>query len=317
MIYKGRINFKPEITGSMRDAFCEALLVAGERCKDVFVLTADQGKSVKPFAKRYPDRFIDVGIAESNMIGIAAGLALSGKRPFVTTIAGILITRACEQIKNDVCYQNAAVRIVGHGGGISYGVLGPTHHSIEDIAIIRAMPHMTVVVPGDPVEANKAILASVDWTSPIYIRIGTGTEQVIYEDDYDFKIGEPVVFKSGSHVCIFANGQCLVQALKAGSILEKEGIYAGVVNVHTVKPLLKDKIIESGGKARIIVTLEEHNVMGGLGSAICELLSDEKDYKVVRIGVPDCFAPVGSRKELYKRYGMDSESLVNKIRMLI
>lgn len=316
MVYKGKINANPDKTGSMRDAFCEALLEAGELSNDVFVLTADQGKSVKPFAKKYPERFIDVGIAESSMVGIASGLALSGKRPFITTIAAILILRACEQIKNDVCYQNAGVRIVGHGGGISYGVLGPTHHSTEDIAIMRAMPNMTVVVPADPVEAKKAILAAIDFPSPIYIRIGTGSEQIIYEDGYDFRIGEPVVLKPGADVCIMANAQCLVQALNASCILEREGIHVGVVNVHTVKPQSKKKILELAGGTRTIVTVEEHNILGGLGGAISELLSDEGGCQVVRIGVPDCFAPVGTRTELYKKYGMDSDSLVQRIRSL-
>jgi len=317
MEYRGKINLNPEIIGSMRDAFCEALLEAGEKYPEVFVLTADQGKSVKPFAQKYPNRFINVGIAESNMIGIAAGLALRSKKPFVTTIAAILVLRACEQIRDDVCYQNVGVKIVGHGGGLSYGILGPTHHSIEDVAIARAIPNMCVVVCGDAMEAKKAILAAIDFPSPIYIRIGTGREQIIYGEDYDFRIGEPVVFKSTGQVCIMANSQCLVQALEASRILEEEGIQVGVVNVHTVKPLFKEKIIEAAGNARTIVALEEHNVLGGLGSAISEVLSEEEGYRIVRVGVPDCFAPVGSRVELYREYGMDSKSLVKKIKLLV
>lgn len=317
MEYTGEINYDPEVTGSMRDAFCEALLEAGRRYPEVYVLTADQGKSVKPFAQEYPDRFVDVGIAEANMVGIAAGLALRGKRPFVTTIAAILILRACEQIRNDVCFQNVAVRIIGHGGGLSYGVLGSTHHSIEDVAIARAIPNMTVVVPADPVEARKAILAAANFDSPIYIRIGTGTEQVIYGDDYEFRIAEPVVLKPSGQVCIMANCQCLVTALEASRVLENEGTQVGVVNIHTVKPLCKEDIIAAAGEAKIIVSLEEHNVLGGLGSAIAEVLSDEEGYRIVRVGVPDCFAPVGTRQELYREYGMDCESLTNKIRALV
>lgn len=316
MTYQGRINYDPELRGSMRDAFCQALLEAGQISEDVFVLTADQGKSVKPFASKYPDRFLDVGIAEANMVGIAAGLAMSGKKPFVTTIAAILILRACEQIRNDVCIQHVAVKIVGHGGGISYGVLGPTHHSIEDIAITRAMPHMTVVAPADPVEAGKAIIAAIDFPGPLYIRLGTGKEQIIYQDDYDFKIGEPVVLKEGADICILANSQALVQALAAARQLQQEGIDAGVVNVHTVKPLSKTQILKAAGGVTDLITLEEHNISGGLGSAVSEALSEEKGYRVVRMGVPDCFAPVATREELYKKYGMDKGSIIKQVRTL-
>ncbi|NIA07901.1 MAG: transketolase family protein [Actinobacteria bacterium] len=317
MQYTGKINTDPTVMGSMRDAFCEALLEAGSTSPDVFVLTADQGKSVKPFAKAYPDRFADVGIAEANMVGIAAGLALSGKKPFITTIAAILMLRACEQIKDDVCYQNVPVKIVGHGGGLSYGVLGPTHHSVEDVGIARSIPNMTVVVPADAREAKKAVIAAIDYPSPIYIRIGTGNEQQIYADDYDFRIEEPVILRPSEQVCIMANSHVLTEAIKASQMLAEKGVQAGVVNVHTVKPMSKQSIIAAAGKARIIVTLEEHNILCGLGSAVAEVLSEEVGYRIIRLGVPDCFAPIGSREELYKEYKMDCQGIVQRISSIL
>lgn len=306
-------------TRSMRDACSEAIYELGIENPKVIALCADQDKTFQLFKQNIRDRYIDVGIAEANMIGIAAGLAHCGMIPYTTSIAGILTMRACEQIRNDVCYNKLPVRIVGHGAGISYGTLGTTHHAIEDLAMMRSIPNMTVIVPADAIETQKAIKASVDYPGPIYIRIGTGDDPLVYEreDDFEFRIGKPVVLKRGDDVKIFAAGGCLAYALLASVDLGKEGIEVGVVNVHTIKPLDPDFLLEQANKTKAILSVEEHNRLGGLGSALAELFMGEIFRPMRILGVPDLFGDVADRKDLYARYGLDSYGITKAIKELL
>jgi len=305
-------------TAAMRSACSEAIYEVGIANPDVIAITADQDKTFDKFKEQIPERFITTGISEPNMVGMAAGLAHGGKIPYVTSIAGILMLRAAEQIKDDVCYNQLPVRIVGHGAGISYGPLGPTHHSIMDLALMRAMPGMTVIVPADAIETTKAIHASVAHPGPMYIRIGTGADPLVYDnDDYEFKIGTPVVLRQGSDVVVFASGACGAEALQAADRLAEGGVEARVVNVHTLKPLDADCILSHAADVKAIVAVDEHNRHGGLGSAIAEVLVGRVSAPMRILGIPDMFSPVASRPALYRQYELDADGIVRNVRELL
>ncbi|OGP96141.1 MAG: hypothetical protein A2157_19050 [Deltaproteobacteria bacterium RBG_16_47_11] len=303
-------------TKSMRDACSEVICEIGRENTRIIAMQADQDKTFQLFKKNIPQRYIDPGIAEANMIGIAAGLALSGKIPYVTTIAGILTMRACEQIRDDVCYNKLPVRIVGHGAGISYGTLGTTHHAIEDLAMMRSIPNMTVIAPADAIETIKAIKTSVDYPGPIYIRIGTGEDPLVYEegDSSRFQIGKPVVLREGDDVRIFGAGSCLAYALAAAEELQADGMEVGVTNVHTIKPLDEEFLLEQGTRARLIISVEEHNRLGGLGSALAEVFVGKVYCPMRVLGIPDVFSEVADREDLYTRYNLDASSIVRIVR---
>ena len=252
------------------------------------------------------------------MVGMAAGLAHGGKIPYVTSIAGILVLRAAEQIKDDVCYNQLPVRIVGHGAGISYGPLGPTHHSITDLALMRALPDMTVIAPADAIETVKAVHASVRHPGPVYIRIGTGDDPVAYDnDDYEFQIGKPVVLRQGNDAVIFAAGGCVQSALQAAELLAEDGVAAAVVNVHTIKPLDAECVLRCAANVSAIVSVDEHNRHGGLGSALAEVLVGQVAAPMRILGVPDKFSLVASRQTLYQQYEMDAQGIAGNVRELI
>ncbi len=306
-------------TMSMRDSCSEAIYEIGKEDPRIIAMSADQDRTFTLFKERIPERYVDAGIAEANMVGIAAGLAHSGFIPYVTSIAGILTMRACEQIRDDVCYNKLSVRIVGHGAGISYGTLGTTHHAVEDLAMMRSIPNMTVVVAADGSEVKKIIKASVSFEGPMYIRLGTGDDPVVYEDEgsFPFEIGKVTVLRKGKRVKIFGAGSCLSDACAASDALREAGIEVGVLNVHTIKPLEKDFLLKEAQEGEVILTVEEHNRLGGLGSALAELFMGKIHRPMRILGVPDVFSDVADRKDLYATYGIDSKGIIKVIHELL
>ncbi len=277
----------------------------------VLLLTADVGSTYTAFRQRFPDRFIDFGIAEQNMISAAAGFALEGKLPFATTMAAFISMRACEQVRTDVAYQTLNVKLIGFSSGTAYGAQGSTHHATEDMAIMRAFPNMTIISPAGSIEAGKAVEAAAEHPGPVYIRLGRAGDPLVYGSDYDFTIGRAVLLRDGADVAIIATGYMVAKALVAATELERSGVSASVLNVHTIKPLDRAAIIDvarkSGGR---VVTVEDHNVVGGLGSAVSEVMAEEHLGPIVRLGVPDVFCVVGSHDEILDACGAGVAGIV-------
>lgn len=296
----------------MRDAFNRELNRLAAENSDLLLLTADIGFQVfDQFRARYPDRFYNMGVAEANMMGVATGLALSGKRPFVYTIIPFLTMRAYEQIRNDVCMQNQPVKIVGVGGGVAYGMLGPTHHSIVDLAILRALPNMTVVSPCDPLESQKATRAAFNHPGPIYIRLGRNGEPALYDDDYDFEIGKAIQMCEGNDATIIVTGAVTKIALDVSELLAQKGVGVRVINMHTLKPIDEEAILKAAEETRSIITVEEHNIIGGLGSAVAEVLA-EANLKILfrRVGINDSFCyGVGSQTYYLNQHGISTSNI--------
>jgi len=270
----------------------------------ILLLTADMGSVVPVFRKEHKDRLFNFGIAEQNMIGAAAGLALCDKVPFVTTMACFISMRACEQVRTDIAYPRLNVKFFGFGCGVTYGNLASTHHATEDIGIMRSIPHMTVLCPAGPVETYKALLAAAEYPGPVYIRAGRGDESVIYDGDYDFKIGKAIALRDGKDVAIFAIGTTVSRALKAAEELEKEGIRCRVVNMHTLKPLDRKMVIKTASGVKGVITIEDHNIYGGLGSAVAEVLAEEKLGPLKRIGLPDLFCTIGNPDQILAKHNV-------------
>ena len=301
----------------MRDAFNTELNKLAAVDENVLLLTADIGFQVfDEFRGNYPDRFYNVGVAEANMIGMATGLALSNKKPFVYTIIPFLTMRAFEQIRTDICIMNQPVNIVGVGGGVAYGTLGPTHHSLIDLAILRALPNMTVITPCDPIESMLATRASIEHNGPIYIRLGKNGEPNIHKDEYDFIIGKSLELIPGNDAVIISCGFVTNVALDTSKSLSNDGINIGVWNMHTLKPIDESAIIEIADKTSLILTVEEHNIIGGLGSAVAEVLS-ENGCNVLhkRIGIRDNFCyGVGSQNFHLERNGISVSNITQIIK---
>lgn len=297
----------------MRAQWANMMLELAKRDERIFALTADTvGIPLEEFRQKFPERFIDVGVAESNMVGISAGLALCGKIPFAATIATFASMRCYEQIRTDVCYQNLNVKIVGVGGGLKYGALGATHHAIEDIAIMRALPNMTIVAPADTLEARKATIALAKHEGPAYLRLGRTGEPDVYRGDYDFQIGKAVTLRAGDDISIISMGLILPNVLKAEEKLQERGIKARVINMHTIKPIDKESILKAGRDTGAIISVEEHNIIGGLGSAIAEILAEEQlAVPFRRIGLRDIFSGVGTQEQLWEKYGMGVPHITN------
>ena len=294
-----------------REGYGQGLLEAGEKNKDIVALGADITSSVKVdmFKNRFPERFFNIGIAEQNQMGIAAGLSLSGKIPFVTNYGVFLAGRAWDQIRTTVCYGNLNVKLGGAHGGISVGPDGATHQALEEISIMRCLPNMRVVVPADFYETKKATLAAAESYGPIYIRFGREKVPVITDENTPFEIGKAYCLRDGSDVAIIACGAMVYESLVAAEKLSKEGISAMVINNHTIKPLDRDTIIEAAKKTGAIVTAEEHQLAGGMGSAIKEVLAEEYPVVVKSIGIHDRFGESGDPIDLMEAFGLTSDNI--------
>ncbi|MFW5648215.1 MAG: transketolase family protein [Candidatus Alkaliphilus sp. MAG34] len=303
-----------------RDAYGEALIELGNENKNVVVLDADLSKSTKTFAfgQKFPDRFINVGIAEQNLIGVAAGLSTTGKIPFASTFAIFATGRAFEIIRNSVGYPKLNVKICATHSGITVGEDGASHQAIEDISCMRTIPNMTIIVPSDSIETKAAIHAITKMDGPVYVRLGRPAVPVINDkESYEFEIGKGVTLNEGNDVTIIATGFMVSEALEAAKELETEGIKARVINIHTIKPIDKDLIIEAAKETGAIITAEEHNIVGGLGSAVAEVIGENCPVPLKRIGIRDIFAESGKPAELMKKYGLTGDDIVEAAISLI
>ena len=301
----------------MRMTFIDTLHDLAKNDDRIFLLTADVGFSVfERFMEDFPDRYLNVGVAEANMIGVAAGLAMSDKIVYAYTMAHFLTFRCYEQIRLDLCYQNTNVKLIGSGGGLTYGSAGTTHHSIEDISIMRSLPNMCVICPGDPIETKYAIEASLKHEGPVYIRLGKNDPNVHEGNSINFQIGKGITLKRGNDLNILATGNMLESAKLAADRLEKEGINASVISMHTIKPLDVDLIEELAYSGEPMFTIEEHSIIGGLGSAVSEVLAElDCEVPFKRIGLPDEYSHiVGSQQYLRKKFGIDVDNIYKVIK---
>lgn len=303
-----------------RESYGNALVELGKAHEDLVVLDADLAGATKTeiFKKAFPDRFIDCGIAEANMTGISAGLSTCGKVPFISTFAMFAAGRAYEQVRNTIGYPHLNVKIGATHAGISVGEDGATHQCLEDLSLMRGIPGMVVINPSDDVEARAAVKAAYEHVGPVYLRFGRLPIPVINDaDTYQFEIGKGVVLKEGKDVTIFATGLEVTESIEAAKMLEADGIDAELINIHTIKPLDEELVIASATKTGKVVTVEEHSVIGGLGSAISDCLSAKAPTKVCKIGVNDTFGESGPALELIKKYGLDAESIYKKVKAFV
>lgn len=303
-----------------RESYGNALVELGKEFDNLVVLDADLAAATKTgtFKKAFPDRHIDCGIAECNMMGIAAGLAATGKVPFASSFAMFAAGRAFEQVRNSIGYPHLNVKIGATHAGISVGEDGATHQCNEDIALMRTIPGMVVINPSDDIEARAAVRAAYEHEGPVYLRFGRLAIPVINDnEDYRFEIGKGLVLKEGTDVTIVATGLCVNESLEAAKKLEADGISAQVINIHTIKPLDEELIINAAKKTNKVVTVEEHSVIGGLGSAVCDTLSANYPVKVLKIGVNDTFGESGPAVELIKKYGLDAEGIYNSVKNFV
>ena len=302
-----------------RDSYGNALVALGEKESNLIVLDADLAAATKTgvFKKAFPERHIDCGIAESNMMGIAAGLSTCGYVPFVSTFAMFAAGRAFEQVRNSIGYPKLNVKIGATHAGISVGEDGATHQCNEDLALMRTIPGMVVINPADDVEAQAAVKAAYEHQGPVYIRFGRLAAPIVNDaPDYKFELGKGVTLKDGKDVTIIATGLEVAYALKAADMLEKDGISARVINIHTIKPLDVD-LVKAAKETGKIVTVEEHSVIGGLGSAVCDALAENCPTPVCKIGVNDQFGESGPAVELIKKYGLDEVGIYNRVKEFI
>lgn len=306
-------------TASTRDGFGEALLELGRSNKDIVVLSADLTDSTRAawFKKEFPERFFGLGVAEQDMFGAAAGFALMGKIPFACTFGVFASGRAWDQIRVSIAYMNLNVKIAGTHGGISVGPDGATHQAIEEIALMRIIPNMTVVVPCDALEAKRATIEAAGIKGPVYLRLGRSGVPVITKEEEAFKIGKANTLRDGKDLAIFACGQMVSEALSASDILAKEGIKARVINLHTPKPIDRDVIIKACLETGAIVTAEEHTVMGGFGSAIAEVVIQSCPVPMKMVGVQNRFGASGEPDELFKHFGLTADDIVKASREVL
>jgi transketolase len=312
-LYTNKVEMMPT-----RKGFGEGLLEAGKD-ENIVALTADLEEStqVEPFAKAFPERFIEVGVAEQNLVTLASGLAAVGKMPFVTSYASFSPGRNWEQIRTTICLNDRAVCVVGCHSGVSVGPDGATHQMLEDIALMRSLPNMVVVVPCDSHEAKKATMELAKLGKPSYLRLTRENTAVITTENSTFKVGKAYILNEGKDLTLVACGPLLYEALKAAKELEKDGIGVEVINSHTIKPLDKDTIIKSASKTKLVATLEEAQINGGLGSAVAELLIERLPVPMMRLGIQDRFGQSGTIGELWSEYGIDSPSIVKSIKKFI
>jgi transketolase len=302
----------------MRTAFIETLLAAAERDERIVLLTGDLGFGVvEPFANRFPTRFINMGVAEQNMTGVATGMALSGRVVFTYSIANFPTLRCLEQIRNGPCYHNANVKIVSVGGGLAYGSLGMSHHATEDIAVMRALPNLRVVAPGDPVETRCAVDAIIEADGPAYLRLGRAGEPTVHATSISFELGRALEFSSGTDITLISTGGMLATTASAAAALRDDGISCRVLSMHTIKPLDTQSILRAATQTRLVVTIEEHSVTGGLGGAVAEVMAEAQPRTATlkRIGLPSAFVScAGSRDFLAKEYGLTADAIMSTIR---
>ena len=303
-----------------RDAYGKALAELGKRNENVVVLDADLSKSTKTavFQKEFPSRFFNMGIAEQNLMGTAAGLAAAGKIPFASTFAMFATGRAFEIIRNSICYPKLNVKICATHAGITVGEDGASHQSLEDLACMRVIPNMVVINPADAVTTRKAIFAVAEHQGPVYVRLGRLNVPVIYDEaDISFEIGKGIEVRDGKDVTLVATGIMVSEALKARELLAQEGIDARVIDIHTIKPIDKDILVKAALETGAIVTAEEHNIVGGLGSAVAEVLGELQPVPIKRIGTKDTFGESGKPDELMKKYGLTAEAIAEAAKAVI
>ncbi len=302
-----------------RDAYGEALKELGGLNNNVVVLDADLSGSTKTsvFAKAYPDRFFNVGIAEQNLMGTAAGLSTAGKIPFASTFAMFATGRAFEIIRNSICYPKLNVKIAATHAGLTVGEDGATHQALEDISLMRSLPNMVVLSPADAIETKQCIIKAAEHNGPVYIRLGRAKVPVIFDENYRFEIGKGVELKEGKDISIIATGVMVAKALEAAEKLAEEGISARVINMASIKPIDEEIIVKAAKETKAIITVEEHSIIGGLGSAVAEVVSENHPTRVTRIGTMDTFGESGDGNKLLDKYGLNVENIIEKAKKLI
>lgn len=320
MSESGGITFNIDDLDNLTQAevYGKTLTQLAYKNKDIVLLTCDLMRStkIKEFALTFPDRFFNFGLAEQNMFSAAAGFAFAGKIPFCTTMGVFASMRALEQVRTDIAYNNFNVKIVGTHTGLSFGQAGTTHVCLEDIGIMRSISNMIVIAPADSYETSNVIKACLNINTPVYIRIGRGFEPPVYEsEDYNYEIGKAITMRQGEDITVFACGVCVAHSLEAAFILEEENnLNISVVNVHTIKPIDRETIINYIKNSKIVITVEDHNIIGGLGSAIAEIIAEEKlSVNFKRLGIPDTFSIIGYPEDLYRYYGIDADGIVETV----
>lgn len=300
---------------AIRGAYGKTLAELGRENPNIVVLDADLSCSTqtKVFAKEFPERFFNCGIAEQDMMATAAGLAATGKIPFASTFAMFASGRAWEQIRNSICYSNFNVKIVATHGGITVGEDGASHQALEDVAIMRAIPNMQVIVPADYNETVQVIKYAAQYEGPMYIRLARTSVYDVFDENYKFSPEKAYLYKEGSDVTIITNGETLAEVIDAADILKTKGVNAEILHVPVVKPIDADSIIKSASKTKFVITVENHSIIGGLGSAVCEVLSQSMPTRVYRIGIKDEFGQSGEQRALMEYYGLTGEKLANRI----
>lgn len=302
------------------EVFSETLIELAKEDKNIVAVTSDSRGSGKlvPFGERFPDQIIEVGIAEQNLVAVAAGLAAAGKKVFAVSPACFLTARALEQIKNDVCYSDHPVKLIGISAGVSYGALGSTHHSLHDFAALRAINNISILAPADNFETRESIKLAAVMQQPVYIRFGKRAIEHLHEPDSVFEIGKAIIIREGNDVAFIASGETVVQSLRAAQLLEQKGISCRVVSMHTIKPLDEEAVIDTAKKCKILITVEEHLVYGGLGEACAAYLMQARislPFKIV--GIRDEYAATGKQLDIFKDYGMTAEGLSDTATRLI
>ncbi len=302
-----------------RDAYGKALVKLGQVNDDVVVLDADLSKSTKTndFFKAYPNRFFNMGIAEQNLVGAACGFAAAGKIPFASTFAMFATGRAFEVIRNSVCYPKLNVKICATHAGITVGEDGGSHQSVEDISLMRSVPNMTVLVPADGIEAEKMILEAAKFNGPMYVRLGRSAVPTLFDENYEFKIGKGAVLRNGNDATIIACGIMVNEALVAADMLKEENIDVRVINMSTIKPIDTELIVSAAKETKAIVTAEEHSIIGGLGSAVSEVVSENHPIIVKKVGMNDTFGESGTPNELLEKYGLTAKNIAEKVRQAL
>lgn len=302
-----------------REAYGNALVKLGEMNKNIVVLDADLSKSTKTnnFKEAYPERFFNMGIAEQNLMGVSAGLAAAGKVPFASTFAMFAAGRAFEIIRNSICYPKLNVKVCATHAGITVGEDGASHQAIEDISLMRSIPNMVVVNPADAVSAEKLLFEVAEYQGPAYVRLGRAAVPVLYSEDTKFEIGKGMQLREGTDITVIATGIMVTEAMTAAEKLEAEGISVRVIDIHTIKPIDADIIIKAAKETKGIVTAEEHSIIGGLGSAVTEVVTENAPTRVIRVGVNDSFGESGKPAELLEKYQLTADRIVEECKKLV